>query len=176
MVIYLKVSKLPETYDISEGKQREPCSSSFTFLQGGGGGGGGGDCDFAWNRNRYLMFLLFLHHLYSDAFIYGWLHFKEKRPHALLMIKNFKLPEWCIGEQGYSSSLTEEKKKCNSGFLRLPRVGIVQGWSWEPVRNAGSQACPRPMASETLWMRPAVYILISCPGDLDVVKVQEPLS
>ena len=69
MVICLKISKLPETYDIAEGKQREPRSSPFYFLQGGGGGGG--DCDFAWNRNRYLMFLLFLHHLYSDAFIYG---------------------------------------------------------------------------------------------------------
>ena len=49
----------------------------------------------------------------------------------------------------------QRKKKCSSGFLRLPRVGIVQGWSWEPVRNAGSQACPRPMASETLWMGPS---------------------
>lgn len=69
----------------------------------------------------------------------------------------------------------QRKKKCNSGFLRLPRVGIVQGWSWEPVRNAGSQACPRPMASETLWMR-ASSVYFNKLSRRFGCKVQEPLS
>lgn len=66
----------------------------------------GGEVVICTSGNWHPMSLLFLRHLYSDALIYGWLHFKEKRPRTPQMIRNLTLPERYSGEQRCGSVRT----------------------------------------------------------------------